>query len=220
MSITFNTFLTNEFVNKFKKDSVVNYVQSMGTDLITVFKRIISRNTWLSPETRDKAILKLNKLKIVIGNPEKLRPDPLLDYKSNNPWKNMQLLSNWRVQKSISLEGTIINIDIPDIDWNSVKMGGSQAYVVNAYYTPTDNCIYIPHAYLQKPFIDLDERGIEYNLAFIGYSIAHELSHSLDDMGSNFDENGEMHDWWKPIDRKRFQLKINDVIKQYETFAL
>ena len=220
VSACFNTFLTEEYILNNNRDKEIEYTRKMGNDLKKIFINKLTRNTWLSPETRDKAILKLNKLKIVIGNPEKLRPDPLLDYKSNNPWKNMQLLSNWRVQKSISLEGTIINIDIPDIDWNSVKMGGSQAYVVNAYYTPTDNCIYIPHAYLQKPFIDLDERGIEYNLAFIGYSIAHELSHSLDDMGSNFDENGEMHDWWKPIDRKRFQLKINDVIKQYETFAL
>ena len=132
----------------------------------------------------------------------------------------MRLITNWRTNKFINLEGITTNIDIPEIDWNNMKLSGSQAYVVNAFYTPTKNSIYIPHAYLQKPFIDLDERGIEYNLAFIGYTIAHELSHCLDDMGSIYDENGILDDWWKPIDKKKFQIKTNNIIKQYEEFAM
>ena len=220
VSACFNTFLTEEYILNNNRDKEIEYVRKMGNDIKKIFINKLTRNSWLSSETRDKAILKLNKLKLVIGNPEKLRADPLLDYTRNNPWRNMELLARWRTQKAISLEGTTTTIDIPNVDWASVKMLGSQAYVVNAFYTPTLNSIYIPHAYLQKPFIDLDERGIEYNLAFIGYTIAHEFSHCLDDMGSRFDENGLLHDWWKPIDRKKFKIKIDDVVKQYEEFAL
>ena len=99
------------------------------------------------------------------------------------------------------------------------KMVGKQSYVVNAYYTPVENSIYVPLAYLQKPFIDLEERGIEYNLAHIGYTLAHEMSHCLDDMGSKYDEKGNLFNWWTNADRKVFNRKVNNIIKQYEHFA-
>jgi putative endopeptidase len=86
-------------------------------------------------------------------------------------------------------------------------------------YTPTQNSIYIPLGYLQKPFVDLDERGIEYNLAHIGFTLAHEMSHSLDDMGSKYDYIGNLHDWWTPEDKRKFKKIQEDIIKQYEVFA-
>ena len=91
--------------------------------------------------------------------------------------------------------------------------------MVNAYYRPTSNSIYVPLAYLQKPFIDLEQKGIEYNLAYIGYTIGHELSHCLDNMGSKFDADGNLRNWWTPEDKKRFETKIKDVVTQYEEFA-
>jgi putative endopeptidase len=100
-----------------------------------------------------------------------------------------------------------------------MKMVGKQSYIVNAYYTPTENSIYVPLAYLQKPFIDLDERGIEYNLAHIGYTLGHEMSHCLDDLGSKYDEKGDLHNWWTKHDRNIFNRKVKNVIKQYEQFA-
>ena len=65
----------------------------------------------------------------------------------------------------------------------------------------------------------MDERGIEYNLAYIGYTIAHEMSHSLDDMGSKYDHTGKLFNWWTEEDRRKFNAKVNDVVKQYETFS-
>ena len=93
------------------------------------------------------------------------------------------------------------------MDWAQypVKMAGTQAYIVKAYYTPTQNKNYIPLAYLQKPFIDLDERGIEYNLAHIGFTIGHEMSHGFDDMGSKYDANGLLFDWWTEKDKKIYK---------------
>ena len=130
----------------------------------------------------------------------------------------MRLLLKWKHKQFVKLEGKNI-IDIPEIDWQNFKLVGTQNYMVNAYYRPTSNSIYVPGAYLQPPFIDLKERGMEYNLVFIGYTIGHELSHSLDDMGSNYDENGNLNNWWTDEDRKKFKLKIKDVVNQYETFA-
>jgi hypothetical protein len=98
-------------------------------------------------------------------------------------------------------------------------MTGTQAYIVNASYTPSKNCIYINQGYIQKPFVDLDERGIEYNLAHLGFTIAHELSHGFDDSGSQYDEYGRLHDWWTDSDKKKFKKIQEDVIKQYQEFA-
>jgi predicted metalloendopeptidase len=112
-------------------------------------------------------------------------------------------------------------IDIPVIDWSQIppKFIGTQAYVVNAAYTPTENGIYIPLGYIQKPFVDLDERGLEYNLSRIGFTIAHEMSHALDDWGSKYDEFGRLNNWWTEKDQKAFAKIQQDVIKQYEVFA-
>jgi putative endopeptidase len=86
-------------------------------------------------------------------------------------------------------------------------------------YTPSENGIYIPLGYIQKPFVDLEERGIEYNLAHIGFTIAHEMSHALDDWGSKYDEFGKLDNWWDEKDQKAFQKIQEGVIKQYEAFA-
>ena len=218
LSFSFNTFLTEQYVNHKRNPTYVNYVKQLVEDLKQVFIRRVNRNTWLSPSTKKAALRKLEKLYVVVGSPDKMRNDPVLDYTNDNPWHNMLTLAKWKHKKFIELEGKEV-IDIPQIDWNKFKLVGTQAYMVNAYYRPTSNSIYVPLAYLQKPFIDLDERGIEYNMAYIGYTLGHELSHSLDDNGSKFDENGNLNNWWTDEDRKKFKRKIDDVIKQYEEFA-
>jgi predicted metalloendopeptidase len=218
LSFCYNTFLTEQYVAHNFDPIKTIYVENMVADLKEVFIRKIGRNTWLSPSTKKSALEKLRRLKIIVGSPEKLREDAILTYKEKDPWYNMTLISAWRRKKLIGLEGKGV-IDIPEIDWNAFKLVGTQAYMVNAYYMPTSNTIYCPLAYLQKPFIDLDQRGIEYNLAYIGYTMAHELSHSLDDMGSKFDADGNLNNWWTDADRKKFDEKIKDVVKQYEEFA-
>jgi len=218
LSFCFNTFLTEQYTEHNQNHVYELYVKRLVKDLKYLFIRKLKRNTWLSPKTKATAIKKLEKLEIFVGNPGKLRYDPLLNYSKDDPWENMRLLGKWKHNKYVKLEGKSI-IDIPEFDWQNFKLVGTQNYMVNAYYRPTSNSIYVPGAYLQPPFIDLKERGMEYNLVFIGYTIGHELSHSLDDMGSNYDENGNLNNWWTDEDRKKFKLKIKDVVNQYETVA-
>lgn len=219
LSLCFNTFLTNEYIDRNKKQQHIDYVHNMGSDLLTVYKRIIKRNKWLSPQTKKYALLKLENIKLEVGSPKILREDPILKYSKDNAYYNLQLIAIWRAKRMIEIDGKSTDVDIPVIDWYEFKMVGKQSYVVNAYYTPTENSIYVPLAYLQKPFIDLEERGIEYNLAHIGYTLGHEMSHCLDDLGSKYDEKGNLHNWWTKSDRNKFNRKVKDVIKQYETFA-
>ena len=220
MGFLFNTFLTNEYITKYNNPQAINYVKTMAEDLKTVFIRIIRRNDWMQPKTKEKALEKLQNFKLTVGSPEILRDDPLLDYKEDDPWGNLMKMCHWRHEQAVELVGKKIT-DIPVIDWMQIppKFVGTQAYVVNAAYTPTENGIYIPLGYIQKPFVDLDERGLEYNLSRIGFTIAHEMSHALDDWGSKYDEFGRLNNWWTEKDTKAFKKIQEDVIKQYEVFA-
>ena len=221
MGFLFNTFLTNEYIAKYNNPQEIEYVKTMAEDLKTVFTRIIKRNKWMQHKTKEKALEKLKTLQLTVGSPELLREDPLLDYIDDDPWGNLCKMAMWRHKQAIKLVGKPI-IDIPVVDWsqNPPKFIGTQAYVVNAAYTPTENGIYIPLGYIQKPFVDLDERGLEYNLSRIGFTIAHEMSHALDDWGSKYDEFGKLNNWWTKKDQQIFQNIQQDVIKQYEAFAL
>lgn len=220
MGFLFNTFLTNEYIANYKNQGAIDYVKAMCEDLKIVFKRIMLRNTWLNPKTKKIAIEKLDALKFIIGSPPKLIQDPYLDYDKNNIWLNLEKYADWRHNQALNLVNKNV-IDIPVIDWSETppKFIGTQAFVVNAMYTPTENSIYIPLGYIQKPFVDLEERGLEYNLAHIGFTIAHEMSHSLDDLGSKYDKDGKLYDWWTEKDKKHFKKIQNNIVKQFEKFA-
>ena len=221
VGFAFNTLLTNEYIARNTNASLIDYVKTLSTDLKVVFARIIRRNTWMQPSTKKMALLKLSQMKLLVGSPKLLREDPILDYVDDDLWGNLVKISVWRHENAVLLEGKH-KIDMPVIDWTQAppKFIGTQAYVVNASYTPSENCVYIPLGYVQKPFIDLEERGIEYNLAHIGFTIAHEMSHALDDWGSQYDDSGKLRNWWTAKDRRKFKAIQDDVIKQYEAFAL
>ena len=219
MSIPFNTFLTNQYMEKYSDPQKLEYVSILSQDLLTTFKIILEKNTWLSPKTKKYALYKLSKFKFIIGKPDNLREDPDLDYGTNLN-DNMNKIAKWRHEKFVELEGKQ-TIDIPMMDWTQypVKMTGTQAYIVNASYTPAKNAIYINQGYIQKPFVDLDERGIEYNLAHLGFTLGHEMSHGFDDSGSQYDAEGKLNNWWTPADKKKFKAIQKDIIKQYEDAA-
>jgi putative endopeptidase len=220
MGFTFNTFLTEQYNLLYRDERSVNYVTMIAEDLKIVFKRIIRRNTWMEKKTRIASLDKLDAIQFDIGLPKDLTPDPLLDYKSDDPWGNLAKMSRWRHQQAVNLVGKDV-IDIPAIDWSAIppKFISTQAYIVNAMYIPNKNSIYIPLGYIQKPFVDLDERGIEYNLSRIGFTIAHELSHALDDFGSKYNKFGELNKYWTKHDEKEYKKIQEDMVKQYETYA-
>jgi predicted metalloendopeptidase len=173
----------------------------------------------MSPSTKKYALLKLQHLNFVIAKPETLRPDPLLNY-GTSVIENIDKINAWRHQEFVNMEGKGL-VDIPILDWTQypVKLTGTQSYIVNASYTPSQNSIYINLGYMQKPFLDLEERGIEYNLAHIGFTIGHEMSHCFDDWGSKYDYEGNLKDWWTAADKKKYAEIQADVVKQYEVFA-
>jgi len=223
LAFCYNTKLTRLYIDKYADEQMLDYVRVMANDMKLVFRRKIERNNWMQPETKTKALEKLDNFKFEFGEPSNLGSDPPLDneYVDNDIYANFLKVIDWRTKQTVSAEGLSI-VDTPTIDWTNspIKLVGSQAYVVNAMYVPSKNGIYIPLGYIQEPFVDLKERGIEYNLAHIGFTLGHEMSHSLDDLGSQFDAFGNMHNWWSKEDKQIFKEKQKDVADQYSKWYL
>ena len=219
MTMPFNKFLTNEYIKKYENPQAMEYTKILCEDLRSVFRRILMRNKWLQPSTKKYALKKLDHFNFIYGVQPDIPDDPDLDY-GTVLYDNMKQILEWRHTNSIRLEGNK-PIEYPEIDWTQypVKLIGTQAYIVNAAYTPSKNSIFINLGYIQKPFVDLDERGIEYNLAHLGFTIGHEMSHGFDDWGSQYGYDGKLNDWWTNKDKAHYKKIQQDVINQYEEFA-
>jgi putative endopeptidase len=216
----FNSLIHNEYINKFYVERNVTYCEHMANDIREVFKNIIRRNKWLQPKTKNYAIFKLDKITMNIRPVANEIGDPLLNYNPNDFLGNMLKVFEWRHQVFIKNDKSTMK-SLLYLDFTKYPAGilSRPSYLVNAQYIADENSINIPLAYMQKPFLDLEERGIEYNLAYMGFTIAHELSHALDDFGSQFDHNGNLRDWWTNKDKKTYKRIQEDIINHYETIA-
>ena len=221
MSLGFDKAISEEYVKRYRSQKVIDYVNNIAENIRSIFIKKIKRNTWLTPKTKAAALMKLEHIKFVIGDSANgLHDDPDIKYSPIDPWGNLTKIYLSRLKKYIDMEGkSSALLNFPYIDLKNLRLSGRQIYIVNAFYTPAKNDIYIPLAYLQKPFVDLDERGIEYNLAYIGFTIGHELAHSLDNTGSKFDYTGKLVNWWNPQDLKIYNQKLDNIKKQYVLFA-
>jgi putative endopeptidase len=217
--IPYNKLLSNIYKEKYNNINGINYVGNLMNDLKMVFYKIMQNNTWLEEKTRKYALLCLDNLKVIVGNTLDTPDDPELEY-TDDIWLNLTKYTDHIYNQLIKLNGQNI-LNIPLINWNSYppKYVGFQNFIVNAFYTVTSNTLFIPLAYIQKPFIDLEEAGLEYNLACIGFTLAHELSHSLDWNGSKYDYNGNLYDWWTEKDREKYKMRIENIKRQYEAWG-
>lgn len=221
LSYCYNTLLSRLYVEKYVHSQAVYIANLLGNDMREVFIRIIEENRWLQPETKVEAIKKLKSISIETVYPKYLIDDLDIEYPEMDPYGIMYAQSQARRKYLIKHDGEHY-VELPEINFTvngGLALSGTQPYIVNAFYNATKNNIYVPAAILQEPFITLNFKGLEYNLAHIGYTFGHELSHCLDNTGRLFDHKGNMRNWWMPQDEKIFQSKVKDVIKQYELFA-
>ena len=216
MGFCFNRLISDLYYDSCYDETIYQYITNMTNDIKTILINKLHRNKWLQSASIRGAVSKINKLSFVIGKPHNIDSDANISFSSTDAWGNMMKQCTVLNKRRIQSIGNV-PIDTPDIDWDGFKLVGTQCYTANAYYHPNMNSIYIPIGYMRKPFIDLNERGIEYNLAYIGYTIGHELCHALDDLGSYFDGNGNMNDWLTKKDRRQYDKIISDVKFQYET---
>lgn len=195
------------YAHKYFGETAKNDVHKMVEKMVAVYQKRLSENDWLSEDTKKKAVTKLNTLGIQVGYPDEL--DPL--YKKFTVNEDENLYDNDARFTHIILEDHFSR-------WGK-KVNRTRwempAHMVNAYYNPSFNVIVFPAAILQAPFYSLEQSSSE-NYGGIGAVIAHEISHAFDNNGAQFDELGNLHNWWTADDMKHFKALAQDEIDQFD----
>ncbi len=182
-------------------------VHHMVEQMIKVYKGRLTNNQWLSKDTRDKAILKLDKLGIQVGYPDKI---PAL-YDQFKVDEEESLIANLN-QLTVTANKELFSRWNKPVDRMRWEMS---AATVNAYYHPFKNIIVFPAAILQAPFYSLKQSSSK-NYGGIGAVIAHEISHAFDNNGSLFDEFGNLNNWWTDEDSAHFKQLAQKMIEEFD----
>ncbi|OEC88826.1 M13 family metallopeptidase [Acinetobacter sp. YK3] len=182
-------------------------MDTLVQNLIQAYDQSISQLDWMSPETKVQAKKKLSSLSIKVGYPKKWRDYSALDIKEGDLIGNVIRASEFEHQDDLDKLGKPVDRD----EWFMTPQ------TVNAYYNPSSNEIVFPAAILQPPFFNIDADDAV-NYGGIGSVIGHEISHGFDDQGSQFDELGNMRNWWTAQDHKRFKAKTQALVAQYNAY--
>ena len=203
----FSDVMSVYYGRKYFGEEAKTDVTGMIDKIKNVYRGRLQQNDWLTEETRNKAIEKLDKMKVFVGYQEDV--DPGTKELHLDPNKSFFELSEDIAQ--FGKRYTIEHFDEP-IDKN--KWSGS-AFDINAYYNPESNSINFPAGILQAPFYDKNQ-STEKNYGGIGVVIGHEITHAFDSNGADYDENGDMHNWWTKADSKAFDKRIKAFEDQWD----
>jgi putative endopeptidase len=162
---------------------------------------------WMTPETRQRALAKLDKFTAKIGYPKKWR-----DYSTLRA-DRADLYGNFLRGNAVNYDRELAKLGSP-VDRDEWFM---TPQTVNAYYNPGMNEIVFPAAILQPPFFDAQADDAA-NYGGIGAVIGHEIGHGFDDQGAKYDGDGNLVDWWTDDDRAEFGARTKALIEQYDAF--
>ena len=194
-----------------RKQEVKSYLQLIMDE----YRKKLEQLDWMSPATKKKALLKLDKMDINIGYPEAW-PEYIEQLQIKAPGEGGSLINN------VLSMGELVS------SWERDKVGkpvrkdlweDMMPQTINAGYNPTDNSINFPAGILQAPFYDT-KADRETNLGGIGMVIAHEITHCFDNNGAQFDELGRLRNWWTPADYAEFKKRQAGVVSYYNRFML
>lgn len=204
---TFSDVLSVYYGRKYFGEEAKRQVTQMVDDIKSVYRERLEKNDWLSEDTKKEAIKKLDTMTLFIGYPEDVTEATKAVKVDENQtlFDNVQRLSRETEQTSIDQ----FNEPVDKTEWIA------PSYEVNAYYAPTNNSINFPAGILQAPFYDA-KQSLEENYGGIGVVIGHEITHAFDSNGADFDENGNMKNWWTEADTKAFEEKTQAIIKQWD----
>ncbi len=181
----------------------------MVNNLQEAFKEHVRDLEWMSDETKERALQKLNAFAVKIGYPDKWEDYKGLDVSRNSFAANVMQANQFSFRKNIGKIGQ-------PVDRNEWFMSPP---TVNAYYNPSMNEIVFPAGILQPPFFDPNADDAV-NYGGMGAVIGHELTHGFDDQGAKYDFEGNLKDWWTKEDLEKFNARAEMVDKQYSAYTV
>jgi putative endopeptidase len=180
----------------------------MVHEIEAALKSDIGELSWMTPETKKQALDKLAKVQDKIGYPDKWRDYSKLTIIRGDALGNALRANEFEFNRQLQK----ISKPVDRLEWEMTPP------TVNAYYSDLENNINFPAGILQPPFYDpkIDDAV---NLGGIGAVIGHELTHGFDDAGSQFDADGNLHNWWTPKDREQFDSLESCFTNEYDSFV-
>ncbi len=200
-------YVKDNFSEKAKDD-----VKQMVEEIIAAYKKRMQGYTWMSEQTKENAIKKLDNMAIKIGYPDEY-PAYLKDITINSFADGGSLFENACAVNAAALKDNLESADRPVNrgEWTMTPQ------TVNAYYNPQYNEIVFPAGIINAFNYSVDGSEAK-NLGSIGAVIGHEISHAFDDMGSQYDENGNYKNWWTDEDHAKYKKLSDRVVNYYETY--
>ena len=213
----FKDTITEEFAEKYFNDEQKEFYTDLIKEEIEAYKIRIQNEDWLSDETKEKALAKMENITYTVGIPEKL-------VKVENRYKIDA--DNSYISNVINIKKNLKNEEMKQYKQDNIAYNQEEfdQLTVNAFYMPNNNSINLLLGYIYSltESLDLGEENLNDNyykiLGSIGITIGHELSHALDTMGAKYDEHGNYINWWTEDDEYNFNTLTSKVVKYYEKY--
>jgi len=181
----------------------------IGNNIRNVYADHIRKLDWMSESTKTKALSKLNKIIMKVGYPDKWKDMSSLEVSRTSYVQNVMNANKWQFDFMIQKFGKPVD----RTEWSM------QPQTYNAYYNPTNNEIVVPACNIIVPGYDMADDALLYGIIG-GSTFGHELTHGFDDQGSQYDENGNLSDWWTKEDREKFESRTKLIVEQFNNYQV
>jgi len=195
------------YVAKYFPASSKQRVETMVSNIVAAFDDRVDHLDWMTPPTRAKAKEKIHTLRVSVGYPETWRDYTSLVIRADDPVGNHERAAVFEYRHQLA------KLDAP-VDKGEWWM---TPQTVNAVNLPLQNALNFPAAILEAPFFDPNADDAA-NYGAIGAVIGHEISHSFDNTGAEFDAQGRMSNWWTPEDQAHFKAATAKLAAQYSAY--
>ncbi|MCD0465245.1 M13 family metallopeptidase [Flavobacterium sp. ENC] len=197
------------YVKKYFSEDAKKRMLVLVNNLQKAYAKRIDKLEWMSPVTKQKAKEKLAAMTKKIGYPDKWKDYSKVQIARNTYFENMVSAATAAYQLQLAKLGKRVDKS----EWFTTPP------TVTAYNNPTANEIVFPAGILQPPYFD-NNADDALNYGGIGMVIGHEITHTFDDQGAQYDKDGNLKNWWTKEDYAKFKSRIQQVINLYNTYTV
>ncbi|WP_374175071.1 M13 family metallopeptidase [Flavobacterium tructae] len=197
------------YVKKYFSEEAKKRMLILVNNLQKAYAIRIDKLEWMSPVTKQKAKEKLAAMTKKIGYPDKWRDYSKVHIARDAYFENMVSAATAAYQFQLAKLGKPVDKS----EWYTTVP------TVTAYNNPTANEIVFPAGILQAPYFD-NNADDALNYGGIGMVIGHEITHTFDDQGAQYDKDGNLKNWWTKEDYAQFKSRIQQVINLYGTYTV
>jgi len=197
------------YVDEYLPGGTKDKLVEIGNAIKTVFAERIKALDWMSSVTKEKALNKLNTVRMKVGYPDKWKDLSAMQIDRTSYLKNVMNANKWRFNYMISKYGKPVD----RTEW------GMEPQTYNAYYNPSNNEICVPGCNIIVPGYEgkMADDAILYSIVG-GSTFGHEITHGFDDQGSKYNALGNLQNWWTSEDSSKFYTRTKMIIRQFNNY--